>query len=103
MKHSSTWYALMLIASAFLLNGVRSVNADSPSPSPIPTPNHSIQASEQPKLPEQPAAQYVAPSTVTSRVAQQMHQPPAANVPNSGDNSILAIGTFFFICLDGRR
>lgn len=48
MKLSSTWYALILIASALLLSGVRSASADPPKPTPRATADsHRKAASEQ--------------------------------------------------------
>jgi hypothetical protein len=97
MKHSSTWFALILIASALLPSA-----GSLALPSPTPTPNHPIQASEQRKLPEQPAAQYVASSTVTDLSPSPTNAPtPSGERTDSDNNSILAIGTFFFIALTG--
>jgi len=46
MKHSNTWYALILIASALLLSAAKQGSAE-PSPRPTPQPNNSATFSDQ--------------------------------------------------------
>src|SRR5271154_4481754 len=90
MKHSSTWYALILIASAFLLNGVRRVNADSSSPRPTQQPNESS------ALSGHQSAQQVTP-VWTPNISQSPPDTGAPHKQNDGGDTATKVIAFFTV------
>jgi hypothetical protein len=75
MKHSSTWYALILIASALLLSAAKQGSAE-PSPRPTPQPNKSA------ALSDHQSAQQITPVS-TPDISQP---PPDTGAPNTKEN-----------------
>jgi hypothetical protein len=77
MKHSSTWFALILIASALFQSAAQNLNADSPSPRPTQQPNKTS------ALSDYQSAQQVTPVS-TPNISQS---PPDTGAPNKKENN----------------
>jgi hypothetical protein len=75
MKLSNTWFALILIASASLLNAGKNVNAASPSPAPKPVPLAS-ESAQKPRSDEQRAQS--APSALKDQQSTDQSKTAAA-------------------------
>ena len=86
MKHSNTWFALILIASALLLSAEPNVSAESPSPKPTKksdsaTTRHYENPRPVPTLSNQPSAEPTATSVNNYSYSYNYYRPSSESPP----------------------